>query len=229
MGDEAKLSRAEIERRIATGIGLVYDLYNELYGFLRMVIEGISASDLDVAIIRNGLMVLRDPSEKKTRTIADRYMNTDLGFIGELGADGGEKEINDEQDDEEQDTKDQQITKDSQFLAFHIALRGKNKSSETDATPKVIIGRLMEVQKDSRNKKSGSTNPVMNFKAKRKFLLRLSRQMDESIKSGDTISIRVPRHKISAKVQAVKKYNLTAFDSEKAVSKLIDDIVKMCT
>jgi len=108
-------------------------------------------------------------------------------------------------------------------------LRGKNKPSETDTSPKVIVGRLTEVRKESRKKKAGSSNPVMNFKAKRVFLLRLSRQMDESIKSGETIEIRVPRHKISAKVQAVKKYNLTAFDSEKAVSKLIDDIVKMCT
>ena len=84
MNTEEKLNPEEISKRIVTGMGMVYDLFNELNVFFRSVLDALQSSDLDLLPIKRRF-ILPKPKTRRLTTAADDYVKMDMGFIAEIG------------------------------------------------------------------------------------------------------------------------------------------------
>ena len=234
MSDEQTLTHAEISRRIVTGMGLVYDLYNELNGLLRMILEGLMSSDLETDVVRVKAFKLPLP-HGKARTPADSMLLLDRGFIMELGVAGGEDEETDDQDeqdeDEESEAKSQQnrrqITPDSQFLAIRAVLYDPKQTKNKEFAPAIVGATLAEMKRVPKSRLAPSKKATGNFQAQKSHLLWLTQSLDPTVAQGDTISCRIAKYELLAKVTNIQSRPLAEFDSEDAVNSFVAELVAM--
>ena len=138
MAVEEKLAPQEVSRRIVTGMGLVYDLFNELTVFFKLIRDGVESSALDARPLM-GRRCKLGLGPRKNRTAADGYLSTDMGLVFELGTSSAEDE--DEETDDDDDTTEAELEKkglliipESQFLAIRVALYDRNKANDFSPT-----------------------------------------------------------------------------------------------
>ena len=234
MSDEQTLTHAEISRRIVTGMGLVYELYNELNGLLRMILEGLMRSDLETDVVK--ALVFRLPLPRgKALTPADSTLLLDRGFIMELGVAGAEdeeaeaedQEIEDEDSEVEKTGKGREIDPDSEFLAIRAVLYNPAKAKNKDFTPAIVGAILSDLKRVAKGKFGRGKKPAEKFQAQRAHLFRLLKSLDPGAAQGDTISCRIPKYDLLATVTSIQSRPLAEFDSEDAVNGFVKELVAM--
>ena len=86
----------EISRRIVTGMGLVYDLFQEVNSLLRLLAQGLANSEADIRPLTLRGSVL--PRNKKSKSIVDWFLKLDVGLLATVGA--GDSHESEETDDD---------------------------------------------------------------------------------------------------------------------------------
>ena len=229
MNESEKLGPDEISRRIVIGMGLVYDLYNELSGFLNGIVTNLESSDLDVRPLTRGGFRLPLPA-KKMRTPADRYLATDAGVVVELGAtDIDEEEVEVDEDEETggEERKGLQITSDSQFLAIRTILYDRQKPDPNSFVPVVTAAVLADLTRVPRGKGGPEGRPSQKFQIRRGYLLKLAKTIDGQVQPGQSIAGRAPRCDLSATVTGITSRPLSDFDSEEKLNTFTDELVAL--
>jgi hypothetical protein len=225
MADE-KLTPAEASRRIVVGMGLVYDLYNELVGFLRLIRASLEDQDLDASYLMGSRFSL-PLGPRKSRTEADKYLSVDLGMVFELGtADNEEAEadIEDDEHEEEREKKGVKISAESQFLAIRVLLYDHDSPTPDSFQPQVCAAVLDKVSRKGK-KKSGAA--AQQFTVHRNQFLHLVKGLNSSISKGNSLSCRITGGQMSAVVSGIVTRPLTEFTSEAAVQAFVDQVTAL--
>lgn len=228
MNDESNLSTAEISRRITVGMGLAYDLYNEMVGFFRMLRESLEASDLDVDSLmgKNFRLPL---GHRKLRTPADNYMSVDLGLMCELGVastdDDPEDEGEEEDSEEKANSNRRLITPDSQFLAIRAMLYDRRTAKDGDFTPLLVAVTLSGFRRTPRGKRAKDQPAADKFDVRDGWLKSLVKNLDASASNGQTVNAKVTKYNIEATISNIVVTPLAEFDSEDRVNAFVDDLV----
>lgn len=226
MSRKEKLSHKEISERIVAGMGLVYDLFNEMNSLFRMFIDSLQSSDLDLLILKRRFL-LPKPKERRLYTVADDYIKRDMGFIAQVGAGGDEDdEPVDLLDDEdlEINRKGIQITPDTQFLAVRAILYDPEAVKDDSFEP-YIIGALLSSLNQSPRGKAERKN---KFHLKRSGrLFRAMIQLNSTLKKGQEISWVIPKYKLSATVSGIVIRPVVEFDTEEVFNEFIESITNL--
>jgi hypothetical protein len=212
------LSTEEVSTRIVTGMGAMYDLYNELDLFLSLIRTSVDAESL---MKRNFKLPL---GPRKSRTAANRYLAVDLGVVFDLNtaASDDEAEIDDE-GESEIETKGLQITADSQFLAIRVLLYDP-EAAKGSFVPRVFAAILDNVVKVPIAKRKAAGGAKPDFKVQRNQFLHLVKKLAGGIAPGQKISSRVTGGEISTMVSKFWSKPLAEFQSEKDVQEFLDPI-----
>jgi hypothetical protein len=234
MSTEEELSHNEISERIIAGMGLVYDLFNEMNSFFRMLVEALQASDLDLLLLKRRFIL---PKTRKRRFLssADDYVKRDMGFVAQIGAGGDlDDEAIDvlEDEDIEVDKKGIQITPDSQFLAVRAILYDP-EAAKTDSFKPFVVGAILSsLNQSSRGRAIKEVGDVV--KKKENFQLkpagRIYRaliQLDPTVKKGHEISWVIPKYKVSATVSGIVANPLVEFDTEEKFNEFVESLINL--
>ena len=234
MNTEEKLSHSEISERIVAGMGLVYDLFNEMNSFFRMLVEALQSSDLDLLLLNRRYIL---PKTRKRRLLrpADYYVKRDVGFIAQIGAGGDlDDEVIDILEDEEieVDKKGIKITPDSQFLAVRAILYDP-EAAQTDSFEPYVVGAILSSLNQSPRGKAAKP-PGGQVKKQKKFhisrsgrIVRAIVQLDPSLKKGQEISWFIPKFKISATVSDIVAKPLVEFDTEPKFNEFVESLINL--
>ena len=234
MSDQESLSPEEISRRITAGMGLVYDLFKELHSLFRMIYQGLRDSEADLHVIPWKMFML--PRNKKGTTIADRFLHIDMGLLAELGVSASLESEDDldtadesEEIDVETDKTAVAITPDSQYLAVRAVVYDPSVPADkfTPALVAVVFSSITRQPLGKKAKAGGETGIQDSFQLKRTILKRLIKQLQPSLKPGQTISARVTKALLGAKVVTVEVVPLGEFNSQEKVSEFVDRLVTM--
>ena len=230
MNSEEKLNPEEISKRIVTGMGMVYDLFNELTVFFRSVLDALQSSDLDLLPITQRF-ILPNPKIRKLRTAADDYVKTDMGFIAEIGAGGMEdEEISEDEEEREAEIEKKgiAITPDSQFLAIRAVLYNKEKLTAGSFDPTLIAAAISSFKRSPRKKGEAETKKEEKFIIKKSgHIFRCMGQIETSLEQGKEIKWLIPRYKLSATIMGVMKRPLVDFDTEEKFNDYIEELTTM--
>ena len=229
MTDEKNtLPANEVSRRIVTGVRMVYELYIELFGFLRMLRESLQNTDLELHS-HTGSSFHLPLGSRKTRTVADKYMSVDLGILFEVAGSemtDEEEEVDEVEDENVNQRRGIQITPDSQFLAVRAQLYDRTNPDPDSFRPTVFAVLLDQVTKTSRSKKepSGGSN---QFVVPRNHFLGIVKSIDAEVSQGDVLTQRVTRGQVNVNVSGIVSRPLAEFTSETEVQEFVDQIVKL--
>ena len=230
MNSEEKLNPEEISKRIVTGMGMVYDLFNELSVFFRSVLDGLQSSDLDFLPITQRF-ILPNPKTRKLRTAADDYVKMDMGFIAEIGAGGMEdEEISEDEEESEAEIEKKgiEITPDSQFLAVRAVLYDKEKLTAGSFDPTLIAAAISSVKRSPRKKGEAEIKKEKKFIIKKSgHILRCMGQIETSLEQGKEIEWLIPKYKLSATIMGVMKRRIVDFDTEEKFNDYIEELIAM--
>lgn len=234
MNKEKELSHDEVSRRIVAGMGLVYDLFNEMNSFFRMLVEALESSDLDLFFFRRKFVL---PKTKKSKLLspADAYIKRDMGFVAQIGAgEDLDDESLDMMDDEdiEVDKKGIQITPDSQFLGVRAILY-EPEAIKTDSFDPYVVGAVLSsITRSPKGKSQKEAGGVA--KKREKFQLKRSGriyrgliQLDATTKKGHEISWGIQKYKISATVSGVVAKPLVEFDTEEKFNEFVESLINL--
>ena len=234
MNTEEKLSHSEISGRIVAGMGLVYDLFNEMNSFFRMLIEALDSSDLDLLLLKQRFIL---PKTKKRRLLspADDYIKRDMGFVAQIGAGGDlDDEAIDvlEDEDIEVDKKGIQITPDSHFLAVRAILYEPEAIKTNSFEPYVVGAVLSSINRSPRGKALKEVVGVVKKKEKFQFkpagrIYRALIQLDPTVKKGHEISWAIPKYKVSATVSGIVANPLVEFDTEEKFNEFVESLINL--
>lgn len=230
MNTDEKLSREEIAKRIVTGMGMVYDLFNEMNSFFRSVLDALESSGLDILPIKKRF-ILPKPKKRRLKTAADDYLKTDMGFIAVLGI--GAMEDEDTADDEEEretelEKKGILISPDSQFLAVRAILYNPEQVKTGSFAPFVVGVLLSSVVRSPKKKPEGKVKKETKFRLKKSGgLLRSMEQLEPSLERGKEISWMSSKYILTASVTNVVKISLVDFDTEDSFNAFIEKLVAM--
>ncbi len=230
MSAEEKLSAEEVSKRIVAGMGMVYDLFNEMNNFFRQVLDALDASDMEIHPIKKRF-ILPKPRKKGMKKAADDYVKTDMGFMAEIGggvSDDDELEGIDEDEETELDYKKISITPESQFLIVRANLYDA-KMAETDSfEPFVVAAILSSLKRSDRKHTAARAKAQSKFQLKKGGqLLRGSQLVEPSVERGKEISWVIPKYVVSAKVSGIVSRALVDFDTEEKFTKFVEDLVSM--
>ncbi len=230
MSVEEKLSAEEISRRITAGMGLVYDLFNEMNNFFRQVLEALDSSAIEMHPIKKRF-ILPKPKKRTMKTAADDYVKTDMGFMAEVGVGGADDEDVEEIDEDEETELDQKkisITPESQFLAVRANLYDTKKTHAGSFEPFVVAAILSSFKRSHRKEAVDKGKAQSKFQLKKGGqLLRGAVLLDPSLEKGKEISWMIPKYIISAKVSGILSRTLVDFDTEEKFTRFIEDLVSM--
>jgi len=230
MNTDEKLSREEIAERIVTGMGMVYDLFNEMNSFFRSVLDALESSELDVLPIKKRF-ILPKPRNRSLKTAADDYLKIDMGFIALLGVGGLEDEdtVEDEEDGEtELEKKGILINPDSQFLAVRAILYNPKQVKTGSFDPFVVGALLSSLVRSPRKKSEGKVKKDEDFRLKKSGqLFRSMGQLEPSLEIGNEISWMIPKYILTASVTGVVKSPLVNFDTEENFNAFIEKLIAM--
>ncbi|MDV6034411.1 MAG: hypothetical protein F9B45_30825 [Phycisphaera sp. RhM] len=223
MNDKEKLSTQEVANRITVGMGLVYDLYNEVVTFLRIVKESVESSVDASCLTGKGFKIPLAP--RKQRTPADIYVSTDLGLVYELDTQGsGEEEEEDNDEASDSSDKGMQVTADSRFLVFRVQLYDRTQSGNDGFQPSVI-GAVLTDSVRTKTVKGKDPEELKNFTIRRAAYLKILRKLDRSTSVDQLVSIQVPKGRITNTVAAVHVQPLAEFDSEESVAAFVQKLL----
>ena len=220
MTETEVLSKEEINQRMATGMGLVYDLFNELHSFNRIIRETVDAT-VDARLIKNGRLALA----RKDRSPADKALSCNLALLYELDVQGSDDDLEDEDDDpEEKKSGKFEVTPDSRFLAFRTQLY--RPGCPPDFQPYIAGAILSDIcwLKKARGKKNVPKKST-TFKTSGSKFLWLVRGLDDKIVAGSSIERGSKNDKLFANVSSGKSMTLTSFDSEESIADFVAAIL----
>ncbi len=234
MSDEQTLDPKEISRRIIVGVGLVYDVLNELDGLLRMILEELKSS-LEFDDIKGKFFRMPVP-RGRARTAADTSMPLDRGFVLELGVAGDEDE--DEDDEEEEiggeedeeaanDKRGLQISPDSQFLAVRAILYDRDAVKHGGFEPVVVAATMANMKRVPKGKLAKKKEEETSFLARRGHLLQLAKALDGHASEGQRLAFRTGGYELVGMVAKVVSRRLAEFDSEDKVSTFVEEMVRI--
>ena len=234
MSTEKELSHNEISERIIAGMGLVYDLFNEMNSFFRMLVEALESSDLDLLFLKRRF-VLPKTKKRKLLSPADDYIKRDMGFVAQIGAgEDLDDESLDMMDDEdvEVDKKGIQITPESQFLGVRAILY-EPEAIKTDSFDPYVVGAVLSsITRSPKGKPKKEAGGVA--KKGEKFQIKPSGriyrgliQLDPTTKKGHEISWGIPKYKISATVSGVVAKPLVEFDTEEKFNEFVESLINL--
>ena len=229
-----ELSHKEISRRIVTGMGLVYDLFNEMNAFFRLVLDGLESSELEIVPLKSRFTL---PKSKigKYKTAADDYVKTDMGFIAELGVGGVEEEEAGEAEEDQEaelEKKGISITEDSQFLAVRAILYNSEKDNNNSFDPFVVGAVLSSFSRYPRGKTlkraEGEVKIEKAFRLKKRVLLyRCMSQLEPTVKKNQDISWVIPKYDLSATVSGIVGKPLVEFDKEEKLNAFVEEMITL--
>lgn len=233
MTDEQKLDAEEIARRIVTGVGLVYDVVNELNALLRMIVEGLRSSE-EFDVINAKFFRLPVP-RGAGRTPADKSMPLDRGLVLELGVAGDEEDEDEGEgvadDAEEEESADERrgmkITPESKFLAIRAVLYDRQQVERGGFVPRILAGMLGGMERVPKGKPSDKRKRASTFEIKRGVLLQLAKRLDGTVSPGKTVTFRAWGYEFTATVTSIVSRPLGEFDSEESVDAFVEQLAKM--
>jgi hypothetical protein len=234
MSADETIAPDEIARRITTGMGLVYDLFNEMNSFFRLLVQGLEAAD--AGIHPRGPKGFLLPKRRQRANPADRFVKTDMGLFAEIGGVVGDDSSEEESDDLESESEEDEepemdkasisITPESRFLGVRAILYEPSKSQSTPFTP-VVVAALLTSATRARGKKQKFSKPETAFQVKRGAFRRLVKELHPVLEPQQQISRRVPGQILSATITAREVLPLAHFDSEDKVNDFIETLVQM--
>lgn len=222
MNDKEQLSTQEVASRITVGMGLVYDLYNEVVTFLRIVKESVESSVDASCLTGKGFKIPLAP--RKQRTPADIYVSTDLGLVYELDTQGAGEDEEDNEEASDSSAKGMQVTADSRFLVFRVQLYDRTQTGNDGFQPSVI-GAVLTDSVRTKTAKGKDPEELKNFTIRRAAYLKILRKLDRSTSVDQLVSIQVPKGRITNTVAAVHVQPLAEFDSEESVAAFVQQLL----
>jgi len=234
MNTEEKLSHREISERIVAGMGFVYDLFNEMSSFFRMLIDVLQSSDLDLLLLKKRL-ILPKPRDRRLTSSADEYVKRDMGFIAQIGVGGDEDDESVdilENEDIEADQKGIKITPDSQFLAVRAILYDPEAAKKDSFKPFVVAAVLTTLNRFPKGKALKAAGDKAKKQKKfdlknRRYIYRAIIQLDPSLKKGQEISWGIPKYKITATVNSIVANPLVEFDTEEKFNEFVESLINL--
>jgi len=233
MSDEPTLDAAEVSRRIVVGVGLVYDLLNELNGLLRMTLDGLRSSEMEFEVIMSKFFRMPVP-RGGGRSPADKSLPLDRGFVLNLGVTG-----NDEEDEEGEDVEDAdesvsarekrglKITPESHFLALRVVLYDRDQAKGGEFVPAVVAATLANMKQIPKGKAAQKKKTTTTFQVTQGRLLQLAKRVSPSVSEGQSLSFRAGGHESVCTVTNIISRPLAKFDSEKSVNSFVEELVQM--
>ena len=208
-------------------MSLVYDLFNELQTFMRIIRENVEAS-CDATCLSK-LYKLPLTRKRKDRTPADNYVSTDMGLVFEIGGtDAGDDEDSDsdevEDSDSDSSSKGMQISPDNQYLCFRIILHDHKAGSAEAFTPSVVGALLTDVYRTS-TAKGKQTKELREFSIRRVGFQRLVRQLNGSQSPGNEVSNPITRGTIFANVAKQVSAPLASFGTEESIADFVQQVL----
>jgi hypothetical protein len=232
MTNEPKLSPEEISKRITTGMGLVYDLFNEMNSLLRLIAQGLESSESDIRPFARAFMM---PKEYKGATPADSYIKTDMGFMATIG--GTElSELSEEDDNTEEDSdtdsgdkKKIQVNLNTQILGVRAILYDTQATADGDFQPTLVACVLSSFTLTPRGKKAKIQGAAAtdSFETKRGNMRRLLKHVPPELSPKMQVTARIVGWELSAVVTAFERRLLAEFDSEEQVNGYIEKLIEM--
>lgn len=233
MSDEPTLDAAEISRRIVVGVGLVYDLLNELNGLLRMILDGLRSSEMEFEVIMSKFFRMPVPRGRAS-TPADKALPLDRGFVLNLGVSGDEEddEGEDEGDDADEgesasEKRGLKITPESHFLALRVVLYDRNQAKGNEFVPAVVAATLADMKQIPKGKAAQKKKTMTTFQVRQGRVLQLAKGLGPSVATGQALSFRAGGHELVCAVNTVVSRPLAEFDSEKSVNAFVEELVQM--
>jgi len=234
MSDEQTLTHSEISRRIVTGMGLVYDLLNELHGLFRMLLEQLRSSDLEFDVITGRFFTMPVP-RGKARTPADTSMPLDRGLMLDLSTSGNEDESEEDEEDlddaEESESasekRGRQVIPDSQFLVIRAILYDPERATKGDFVPAVVAATLGKLEHVPRGKRAQQKKSETTFTVNRGKLRQLAKNVDLAVSEGQKLSFRGGGYELVGTVTSIASRPLAEFDSEESVDVFVQQLVQM--
>ncbi len=232
--DQATLSPDEISRRINAAVGMTHDLLGEVVSLLRLIAEGLEASDIGVSRL-TGHSHFGLP-RKKSDSRLYRYLTTDLGFIVEVG--GAETEdIGDDVTDDDEDGDDDEgkannkltaITPDTQLLGIRAVLHDPHQTKKNGFEPVVTAVCLSSVMRlaTPKAKKNQGKQDQTSFSVGRGAFQRLAKQCESTLQEGQQVVARIKGGRIAATVGGIVTQPLAAFNSEEAVNEFVEQVLQ---
>ena len=239
MNAEQKLSHKEISKRILTGMGLVYDLFNEMNSFFQLIKDALCSKLDDIVLLsfKKRGFILPGPKKRKRCTAADDYVQTDMGFMAQIGVGGVD---DDESGNEEAENGPQHDTKgvisimsDSQFLAVRAILYDAERAKEGSFDPVVVGAVLSTLSRFPRGKKKTAGREKGKAKGDKQFHLkpgnfsRVWGLLEPTLKSGQEISWNIKNYRLSAMVDGLVSRPLVAFDTEQEFNAFVRELISM--
>ena len=225
MQEQTTLTPDQISERITTALGLAYDLYGEVESLLRLIREGLEASDADITPL-SGQKHFMLPSIKKDGRLY-RYLKTDLGFIADVGS-TNEEDTDAGGDDEEEDEADSRklsITADTQILGVRAILYSHTTEKSKAFQPVVVASLLNSITRTPGGKKKNTKGASCqeSFSAKASPLKRLVKQAGASTQVAEEIRFG----SFGATIAGISSKPLASFNSEESVNTFVEEIVRM--
>jgi hypothetical protein len=242
---DTQLTQNEVSERMTTGMGLVYDLFNEVNSFMRILVDSIDGSEIDAKMQAGRATKFRFPQPKRGSSPAEYAMHCNMGLYYELSPPGSNEEEDEfESDIEEEDEDDDSqpgkkgkkasvqiaITPDTTLLGIRLCLYDPKLVKAGGFEPFIVAAMLTDIThipSRGQAKKLGSSEPIQNFKVKRGRMYRAIRLLGPDLQVGKSTKLNIPGFSLGTKVVGVESRSLASFDTEEAVGTFTDAIVAM--
>jgi hypothetical protein len=244
--EQRNITKQEISSSIVSGMGFVFDLYNELGSLLRYVQQGLDASDISIGKPLNARLTIHNA--RRGRSMASKWMQTTLGLIVQIEAESDDSEDDEEDEDEDELASDEgdeeeissrarrkvSVTSDTQLIGVRATLYDPRMSKNVSFTPVLSGAVLADLERKPvgrRRKKADqgakAAQPTPDFEINSGGLSRLLSHLDPGLTTGQRIACRVPRYEISATVSGCIEQELADFDAEDKLDGFIDSVVRL--
>jgi hypothetical protein len=227
----------EISRRIVTGMGLVYDLFQEVNSLLRLLAQGLANSEADIRPLTLRGSVL--PRNKKSKSIVDWFLKLDVGLLATVGAgDSHESEETDGDasdagsDAEQEEKADKAVIKigpETRYLGVRVILFDPLARDPAKFTPVLVAGLIGSIQRPAKGakRKSGDAKPETNFTLRRAAIKQLVKQLTANVKAGQSIKARSYGGAVHATLVQALVVPLAQISTEDKVNQLVDQLTAM--
>ena len=227
----------EISRRIVTGMGLVYDLFQEVNSLLRLLAQGLENSEADIRPLTLRGSVL--PRNKKTKSIVDWFLKLDVGLLATVGArDSNEiEETDDDTSDEGSDAEQEEkadkavikISPETRYLGVRVILFDPLARDPAKFQPMLVAGLIGSIQRPAKGSKrrAGETRPETTFTLRRAAIKQLVKQLTADAKAGQSIKARSYGGEVHATLVQALVVQLAEISTEDKVNQLVDQVTAL--
>lgn len=231
------LAPSEISRRIAAGMGLVYDLFQEVNSLLRLLAQGLESCDADIQPLTLRGIVL--PKGKKNPSAIDKFLKLDMGLLAVVGA-ADSDELADVEDDstdsdgdaEQEEASDKKLIKinpETRFLGVRVILFDPFVKDRARFQPVLVAGLICSIHRPAKGskQKSGKAPLETSLTLRRAAIKQLVKQLSADAQKGQSIKARAQGGAVHATIGNAQVVPLAELATEKEVDRLVDQLAKM--